>query len=128
MAEIIYKEESFKIVGAAMEVHSVLGRGFSEPIFHEAFLRELTLRKIPFENEKELIAINKGEPLTKTYRADFVAYEKIIVELKAVKQLLPEHRAQVFNCLRATGFKLGLLINFEGASLESERIVATPGD
>ena len=128
MAEIFYKEESFKIVGPAMEVHSVLGRGFSEPIFHEAFMRELTLRNIPFQSEKELTVEYKGEPLTKTYRADFVAFEKIIVELKAVKQLLPEHRAQVFNYLRATGFKLGLLINFGGASLETERIVVTPGN
>ena len=128
MAEIFYKRESFKIVGAAMEVHSELGRGFSEPVFHEALMRELTMRKIPFESEKELTVEYKGEPLTKTYRADLVVYGKIIVELKAVKQLLPEHRAQVFNYLRATGFKPGLLMNFGGSSLESERIVLTPGN
>ena len=83
MAEIIYREESFKIVGAAMEVHSVLGRGFSEPIFQEAFGIELADRSIPFEKEPELVVYCKGNPLTKKYPADFVAYGKIILELKA---------------------------------------------
>lgn len=125
MDKIIYKEESFAIVGACMEVHRELGRGFLEPVYQESLERELPLRGIPFDREAPLKIFYKGEALKKRYYADFFCYGKIVLEAKAVKKLLPEHEAQLFNYLRATGFKLGILANFGPASLETKRVVLT---
>ena len=121
---IIYKEESYKIVGAAFDVYNKLGHGFLEAVYQEALEIEFQRRNIPYEREKELKIIYDGVELKQTYKADFVCYEKIIVELKAVSELDDAHRSQVYNYLHATGFKLGLLYNF-GCSdeLEKERIV-----
>ena len=123
--ELIDKEEAYAIIGAAMEVHSELGMGFLEAVYHEALLDELSTRNIPFESEVPLSVIYKGKVLQKKYFADFVCYGEIVVELKAVKKLLPEHEAQLFNYLKATGYKLGLLINFGQASLVHKRIVCS---
>ena len=121
---IIRKEDSYKIVGAAMEVFNQLGHGFLEAVYQEALEREFKSRGIPYEREKELAIFYKGELLEQTYKADFICYEDIIVELKAVAMLQDSHRSQVYNYLRATKNKLGLLINFGNSDgLEWERKV-----
>ena len=121
---IIYKEESYKIVGAAFNVYNKLGHGFLEAVYQEALELEFKKQGIPYEKEKELKITYDGVELKATYKADFVCYGKIIVELKAVSYLEDSHRAQVYNYLHATGFKLGLLMNFGNTDeLEKERIV-----
>ena len=121
---LYYKEECYKVVGAAMQVYNTLGIGFLEAVYQEALAIEFAKRGIPFEREKELTVSYDGVPLQQTYKADFVCYDNIIVELKAVSCLDDIHRAQVHNYLKATNGKLGLLINFCRASgLEYERIV-----
>lgn len=121
---LIYSEESYAINGAAMEVYNQLGHGFLEPVYQEALEKEFLLRGIPFEREKLLTISYKGEKLKQTYKADFVCYGKIIVELKAVSELTDAHRSQVYNYLHATGFQLGIILNFGFATgIERERIV-----
>lgn len=122
---IIFKDESYSIVGAAMEVHSILGCGFTEPVYQQALEHEFKLRNIPYEREKVFTINYKGIELEKNFRVDFVCYGKIIVELKAVNSLVNEHYSQVYNCLKATGMKLGLLFNFGEASLDPKRIPCT---
>ena len=122
MDKIIYRDESFNIIGAAMEVHRIIGCGFTEPIYQEAFEEELRLRNIPFEREKTLHVSYKGKVLTKEFRPDFICHDKIIVELKAVDEFVDEHISQVYNYLKASGMQLGLLINFGNKSLEYKRI------
>lgn len=121
---IVYKEESYKIVGAAFNVYNNLGHGFLEAVYQEALEIEFERQGIPYEREKELSIVYDGIQLKQTYKADFVCYGKIIVELKAVSELVDAHRSQVYNYLHATGYRLGLLLNF-GCSdeLEKERIV-----
>lgn len=121
---ITFKEESFKIIGAAFKVYNTLGHGFLEAVYQEALEIEFQRQGIPYEREKELKITYDGVELKQSYRADFVCYGKIIVELKALSNLEDTHRSQVHNYLHATGYKLGLLINF-GCSkeLERERIV-----
>ena len=121
---IIYKDESYKIVGAAFNVYNKLGHGFLEAVYQEALEMEFKKQGIPYEREKELKITYDGVELKATYKADFVCYGKIIVELKAVSYMDDSHRAQVYNYLHATGFKLGLLMNFGNTDeLEKERIV-----
>ena len=120
---LVYKDEAFKIIGAAMEVHKELGCGFLEPVYQEALEAELMMQQIPFEREKEIFITYKGMQLNKSYRADFICYDKIVVELKSVSELNNEHEAQVINYLKATGIKLGLLINFGKKSLDYKRLV-----
>lgn len=123
--DLLFKEESYKIVGAAMEVHRMLGCGFVEPVYQEALEKEFALRGIPYEREKELSIFYKGNTLTKTFKADFICYNKIILELKAVREFADEHYAQIYNYLRASGLELGLLINFGAPSIEFERVPAS---
>ena len=126
--EILYKEESYAIVGACFEVYNELGCGFLEPIYQECLERELTSRNIPFTSQPTLDLWYKGQRLDLLYKADLLCFEAIIVEIKAVRQLTDEHRAQVHNYLKATGCKLGLLVNFgHHPKLESERIVRSQG-
>lgn len=120
---MLYKQEAFDIIGAAMKVHSTLGCGFLEQVYQEAFQIELEKQSIPFERETPLTITYNGKVLNKQYFADFTCYNKIIVELKAVKELDNIHEAQVFNYLKATGFKLGILINFGETSLAYKRII-----
>ena len=121
---IVYKEESYKIVGAAFKVYNGLGPGFLEAVYQEALEIEFQRQGIPYEREKELKIMYDGVELKQTYKADFVCFGKIIVELKAVSELIDAHKAQVYNYLHATGFKLGLLLNFGCPDeLEKERIV-----
>jgi len=125
MDELIYKEEAYEIIGACMEVHRELGPGFLEGVYQEALMEEFAAREIPANREAKLEITYKGKILDKHYYADFVCYDKIIVELKAVNELLPEHMAQLFNYLKATGAKLGLLVNCGKSSLEYKRIACT---
>ena len=121
---IVYKEESYKIVGAAFKVYNGLGHGFLEPVYQEALEIEFQRQGIPYEREKELKITYAGVELKQTYKADFVCFGKIIVELKAVSALDDAHRSQVHNYLHATGYKLGLLLNFGCPDeLEKERVV-----
>lgn len=121
---IVYKEESYQIVGAAFEVYNHLGHGFLEAVYQECLELEFRKRGIPYEREKELKLFYKGEELRQTYRADFICYGKIIIELKAVSELIESHHAQVYNYLHATNMKLGLLLNFGNSNgLEKDRIV-----
>jgi len=121
---VYYKTESYAITGAAFEVYKQLGHGFLETVYQEALEIEFKKRGIPYEREKELVIYYDGQPLQQTYRADFVCYGEIIVELKAVTEITDAHRAQVFNDLKATKSKLGLLYNFGYEDgVEYERIV-----
>ena len=112
MANIIYKLESYEIMGACFEVYKEKGCGFLEAVYQECLEIELTDRKVPFKPKPPLLLTYKGRPLKSNYAPDFICYDKIIVELKAVTALSNEHRAQVQNYLRATKLKLGLLVNF----------------
>lgn len=122
MADIIYKELSFAIIGAAMAVHNGLGPGFLEKVYQKALAHELTLRGIPFEQHRQLTVRYKGI-VVGNYEADFVVEDKIILEIKAVASLHPKHEVQTLNYLTATGFKLGLLINFGEKRLRTKRVV-----
>ena len=121
---LLYSDLTYAINGAAFQVYNNLGHGFLEAVYQEALEIEFKRRSIPYEREKELKIAYDGVELRKTYKADFVCYDKIIVELKAVNALDDVHRAQVYNYLHATGFKLGLLYNFGCTDeLEKERII-----
>jgi len=111
MEELLYKNESYKIVGALMAVHNELGCGFLESVYQEALEMELKAQDIPFEREKEFDIYYRGVKLSKTFVADFVCYDKIIVELKAVDTILPEFEAQTLNYMKITKYKLGIIAN-----------------
>ncbi|MEO5960583.1 MAG: GxxExxY protein [Opitutaceae bacterium] len=124
MTDLIYPDECYKIVGACFEGSKEKGCGFLESVFQECLQIELGIQGIPHEAQKRLRLEYKGRPLQQGFIADFVCFDKIIVELKAVSYLADEHRAQVLNYLNATGYKLGLLVNFgHHPKLEWERIV-----
>ena len=124
MAEMIYENESYSIMGACFEVYKVMGCGFLEPVYQECLQLELAAQGIRFRPQIELALHYKGKLLEQKYKPDFICFDKIIVEIKAVKELTSEHRAQVHNYLHATGYKLGLLVNFSHyPKVESERIV-----
>jgi GxxExxY protein len=124
MAELIFKEEVFAIVGAAMEVHTVLGAGFLEPVYQEALEIESKARKLPFESQKVLQIRYKGHVLKKEYIADLIYFDKIVVELKALDRLSGKEESQLLNYLKATGMKVGVLINFGShPKLEWKRLV-----
>lgn len=122
--EIEYKEESFRIVRACFEAYNDKGCGFLESVYQECLEIELSLQNIPFQAQKELVLAYKGKTLRQVYKPDFICFDSIIVELKAVSILTDEHRAQIHNYLKATGMRLGLLVNFvHYPKLEYERIV-----
>ncbi|MEN8138897.1 MAG: GxxExxY protein [Bacteroidota bacterium] len=123
MTELYLKEEFYDIVGACMEVHNNLGSGFLEAVYQEALEEEFKFRKIPFEREKQIKISYKGKELKKYYIADFVCYDSIIVELKALSGLTTDHEAQILNYLKATNKKVGLLVNFGTKSLQRKRLV-----
>ena len=122
MDRLLYKEESYAIIGAMFAVHKELGAGFLERVYQDALEYEFQERGIPYEREKEIRVMYKGKPLGEPYRADFICYDKIIVELKSVKELEKLHNAQVINYLKITGFKLGILVNFCDLYLHPQRI------
>ena len=123
MGDLIYKDEVYGIVGAAIEVHKELGCGFLEAVYQEAFQLELQSRSIPFTPQKQLTIFYKGQRLKREYYADIVCYEKIIVELKALDRLATNATAQLLNYLKSSHLKVGVLINFGAASLEWKRLV-----
>jgi len=124
MAGIVLGDESYAIVGAAIEVHRELGPGFLEAVYQEAMQIELAERRIPFEAQKRIVVRYKEHALTRDYVADFVCYEQVIVEIKALSHLSGKEKAQTLNYLKATGFKLGILLNFGGhGKLEWKRLV-----
>ena len=114
---ILFEEESYAIRGAVFEVYSQLGAGFAEPVYQEALEMELALRGIPFEAQKQIRIAYKGKELSQTYRADILCFGKIVLELKSVRALLPEHEAQLVNYLKAGPFRLGFLVNFSHVPL-----------
>lgn len=119
----ILEDESYKIIGAAQEVHKILGCGFLEKVYQDALEIEFKRKAIPFEREVSFKIEYKNELLPSNYIADYVCYNKIIVELKAVGDLCGEHTAQVLNYLKITNYKLGLLFNFGEKSLKIKRII-----
>jgi GxxExxY protein len=118
-------KRTYAIIGTAMEVHRELGSGFLEAVYHEALTIEMTSRNIQFVHEVELPVIYKGQQLATSYRADFICFDKVIVEIKALGELNTLHEAQILNYLKATGFEVGLLINFGAESLQYKRFVNT---
>lgn len=128
MTELIYKEECYKIVGACFEVYSDKGAGFYEPVYHECLGVEFKIQGIPAISKPRQELECKGRKLQQTFEPDFLCYGKIIVELKAVAELINEHRAQLLNYFKATGLQLGLLVNFgHSPRLQYERIANTRG-
>ena len=115
--------ETYAIIGAAMEVHRVLGHGFLEAVYQEALAVEMTARNIPFEREKDLAIVFKGTPLKTGYRADFLCYGGIVVEIKAISTLTGNDEAQLLNYLKASQAHRGLLLNFGSPSLQQKRMV-----
>jgi GxxExxY protein len=126
--ELLFKEESYKIVGACFEIYREKGCGFLESVYQECMEIELRLEGIPFVPQKPLALEYKGCPLRSKFVPDFICHDKIVVELKAASELTDEHRAQVQNYLKATGLKLGLLVNFgHYPKAQVERIIAEKG-
>ncbi len=122
--ELVLKDEVYTIVGAAVEVHRQLGAGFLEPVYQEAVGIELTIRTIPFEAQKKLHILYKGQQLQRTYLADFVCYDQIVVEIKALDRLTGREQSQIINYLKIAGMRVGLLINFgNSGKLEWKRYI-----
>ena len=121
---LLFESESYAIRGAIFEVYREMGSGFLEAVYQECMTKELRHKKIPFAAQPELKLSYKGERLEQVYRPDFICFDEIIVEIKAVKGLCDEHRAQLHNYLKATGLRLGFLVNFgHYPKVEIERIV-----
>jgi len=120
---LILGDETYQIIGAAMEVHGVLGSGFLELVYHEALMIEFGHRGIPFLYEEPLSIQYKDHELTKRYRADFICFQAVIVEVKAMNEIHSVHASQVLNYLKATNFKVGLLLNFGADKLQYKRFV-----
>jgi len=122
-SQILYKDESYKIMGACFEVYREKGNGFTEPTYQECLEIEFASQCIPFEAQPEIPMSYKGKPLKSKFRPDFLCFKKIILEIKAVCALTDDHRSQVLNYLHAGGFELGLLVNFgHHPKVQSERI------
>jgi GxxExxY protein len=122
--DLLHEDETFAIQGAAFEVNRHMGAGFLEAVYQECLAMEFEAQAIPFVASPPLALTYKGLPLRQRYQPDFVCFAKIVVELKATRELAPEHRAQVLNYLRATGLRVGLLVNFGSApKARIERLV-----
>ena len=120
---ILYKDESYRIIGACMKVHRELGAGFLESIYEEALKKEFFNSGIPFNNQVKLNVYYNGEKLNKFYKADFICYDKIILEIKSVSQVPYVFYSQIKNYLTATKKELGMLVNFGQSSLTYKRII-----
>ena len=124
MTEILFKEECYAIMGACFNVYKDKGCGFLEPVYQECCEIEFSFQRTPFVSQKELQLTYRGQALKQRYKPDFICYDKIIVEIKAVSELVDEHRAQILNYLSATSCRLGLLVNFgHYPKLEYERLL-----
>jgi len=125
-SQLIYKDESYRIIGACFEVYKTKSIGFTEPVYQECLSIEFEMQNIPFVAQPELQLDYKGHLLAQTFKPDFICYGKIIVEIKALEKLIDVHRSQTLNYLNTTGFELALLVNFgHFPRLEYERIVNT---
>ncbi len=122
-SKILFKDESYAIIGACMKVHRALGPGFLEAVYEEVLEKEFIIQNIPYKKQVQLDLYYEGVQLKKYYRADFVCYDSIIVELKAVAQIPSVFYAQLQNYLKCTNMELGMLINFGTPSLTYKRIV-----
>ena len=123
-SKIIYKEESYAIIGAFFNVYKEKGNGFLEAVYQECLEIEFPFQKIPYEAQKDLQLTYRDQILKQTYKPDFLCYDKIIVEIKALSKIVDEHRAQILNYLNGSGFKLGILVNFgHHPKLEYERFI-----
>jgi GxxExxY protein len=125
MAELIFKSEAYKIIGACFEVFNDLGCGFLESVYQEALAREFLSQGIPFASQQKIEVYYKDEPLDKFFVADFICYKEIVIEIKAEESLMPKHEAQLLNYLKATKKPLGLLVNFGETSLKYKRFANT---
>jgi GxxExxY protein len=124
MTDLLFRDEVFQIIGAAIEVHKELGNGFLEAVYQEALELELVGQRIPFQSQSDLHIRYKGRELQKRYCADLICFESIIVELKAIQKIGVIEEAQLINYLKATGKQVGLLINFGAyGKLEWKRLV-----
>jgi len=121
--DILYKDECYKIIGACMNVHKELGPGFLEAVYQESLALEFLEQGIPFEKEKDIRIFYKDKLLDKCYKTDFLCFEKIIVELKALSELSNDHISQLLNYLKATKLRVGLLVNFGTSSLIYKRLI-----
>ena len=121
--KIIFKEESYKIIGICMNIHSTLGNGFLEAVYCEVLEKEFVKNNIPYQREVKLDLFFNGEKLDKKYKADFICFDNIILEIKAVSFIHENFTKQTLNYLKATDKKLGLLINFDEKSLKYKRII-----
>ncbi len=121
---LLFEEETYKILGACFEVYKDKGCGFLEAVYQECLEMEFDLQGVPFQPQAELMLTYKGRPLKQRYIPDFICFAKIIVEIKAVAQLADEHRAQLHNYMKATGHRVGLLVNFgHYPKVEYERVI-----
>lgn len=123
MADLLYKDESYKIIGACFEVYNQKGYGFTEPVYQECLQIEFSLQGIPFVAQPEIQMSYKGNLLSQYFKPDFICYGKIIVEIKSVTAIIAAHRAQAISYLNATEFELALLVNFgQHPKLDYERL------
>lgn len=123
MNDIVYKDESFAIIGAAMEVYNQLGSGFVEKVYQDALEIEFELRGIPYKREEHLPVFYKGRQIKHDFFVDFICYDKTVIECKAVSEILNIHKIQTLNYIKINNLKLGIVINFSNQSLEYKRIV-----
>ncbi len=123
MSDLIYKAEIFQLVGYCMEIHRELGKGYDEIVYKDALVVEFSRASIPFVREKRYEVLYKGVLLAHPYFADFVVWDKILFEAKAVEKLTEAHVRQVMNYLAASKLRLGLLVNFGADSLEWKRVI-----
>ena len=121
--DILYKDECYKIIGACINVHKELGPGFLEAVYQESLALEFFEQRIPFEKEKDIRIYYRNKLLDKCYKADFLCFEKIILELKALSGLSNDHISQLLNYLKATKLRVGLLVNFGSSSLIYKRLI-----
>ena len=123
MDNFLYKDETYAIIGAMMEVHKTLGCGFLEAVYQEALSIEFEKRSIPFKGQPKIDIFYKGTKLTKFYIPDYICYDKIVVEIKALSGLIAEHESQLLNSLKASNLRVGVLANFGEKSLKYKRLI-----
>ena len=125
MSKLLFEEETFKVIGACINVHKKLGSGFSETVYHQALEKELLNANIPFEYQKKVPIYYDGELLDEFFVADFVCYNAVMLDVRAVTVIKPQMKQQLINYLKSSNIEVGLLINFGGEILKWNRFVNT---